>query len=59
MATEKAAKPAQPTHAAEGPCLAASTAPVAQPDRLPLMTSCLPRHFSKRQSQPEKSAVMT
>ena len=39
--------------------MAARTAPVAQPERLPLMASCLPRAFSKRQSQPEKSAVMT
>ena len=76
MATLKAANPAQPIPAAEGPCLTARTAPVAQPERPPLTTSCFPRAytesyfngklqstqfgaFSKRQSHPEKRAVMT
>jgi hypothetical protein len=44
MAVEKAANPAHPIKVACGPDLAASTAPVTQPDATPLYISFFARY---------------
>ena len=57
MATENAAKPAQPAKAAPGPPAPANAAPVRHPPAAPLPTSWRPRYFSTTHSTPEKMAV--
>lgn len=55
---EKAAKPPHPTAAAWGPFFACKAAPVMHPLATEFQTSCLPRYFSTKHSDPPKTPVM-
>lgn len=58
MTSENAANPPQPMIAAWGPCFACNAAPVMHPLATEFQTSCFPRYFSTKHSEPPKTPVM-